>query len=1071
MFKFTHGIVRIHPYWKVILVRIRQVDFPAAVLEAQRSGQLVIFAGAGVSMDPPSNYPNFNTLAEQVGGAAYPRLEEEAIDRYLGRVKGVGVKVHELVRSILSSPDSKPNALHEALVGIFETPEKLRIVTTNFDTHFTMASRQRFTDKFPEVFCAPALPLGGEFNGIVHIHGSVDKPAGTLVLTDSDFGRAYITEGYATRFLERLFARYLVLFVGYSHEDMLLSYLARGLTAGSPGPGRFALTLPGDDNRWQNLGITPFHYPMGAPPQTRHFELSRALTAWAEQSRGGALAAEQRIQAIVTAGVPLEQEDLDYVQHALSDLSTVRFFTRYAKNPEWLTWMEGQSSFQQLFRLSAEYSEIDLHLASWFAENFVSAHSEQALDLLRRNNVSLSPWLWQAIALTLFRQKPESAVLAKWVPVLIASAVQPKRNDVLEYILEKCVYPDDVSSALVLLEYLTRPTIKLERSIKWSDIEAETREVTRATVDCMGSDHWLTRAWSAFFSPHMKDFVVPLASMVTSHLTSARNLLVSFGKAGGSWDPISYSRGMVESRPQDHLHSGVSVLVDIAAAVMKWATENDQQLGAGLIAQWSISDSSLLKRLALYGVSLARHVSADEKLAQLVREKLLFAPGLKHELFLVMASAYPAASANAREQFLEEVLKGTPPKEAADEETREIREYEVFNVLVWIKKKAPECPLVTNALASLREKHPDYGERDHPDLDHWIGPVTAGGWGEADLSLDLADSTLEQLQKKLAEAPDNPYPRAKDSKQRIMSSIGDSARTSPDWGFEIAKQAQAASEWSSDIWQPLVGAWQSLELSGEQWELVINILSGSQPVFSETVRDLASLLERGVQSTTSPIPVPLIERAKSLADQLREFAIELQSAVSGESVDWLQRAINHPMGHLAEFYLHALSRLNRAEAIDSSILSGYQSSLMPIVTGTSYGDQLGRVVLASQLHFLFRLDEQWTLHEIFPLLDAQLSLERASQCWQGFLCWGRWSDAMLPNLLPLYERMFTEITKQSEEVQRSFCGHLAGIAVYAVEGPLQSGWLFRCLKSVPVSLRALWAGQVHSAIQRLEPIS
>src|SRR5947207_1465711 len=84
------------------------------------------------------------------------------------------------------------------------------------------------------VFFAPALPVGNEFTGIVYLHGSVDRPANRLVLTDSDFGRAYITDGWATRFLERLFSRFVVLFVGYSHQDMLLTYLARGVTAGSP---------------------------------------------------------------------------------------------------------------------------------------------------------------------------------------------------------------------------------------------------------------------------------------------------------------------------------------------------------------------------------------------------------------------------------------------------------------------------------------------------------------------------------------------------------------------------------------------------------------------------------------------------------------------------------------------------------------------------------------------------------------------------------------------------------------------------------------------------------------------
>jgi len=209
-------------------MRIREVDFPAEILDAQRANTLGIFAGAGVSMDPPSNYPDFNVLASRIGGSVHPRPQDEAIDRYLGRLVEIGVTVHELVRSVLSSPDSHPNVFHEALIGIFRDPNHVRLVTTNFDRHFTTVAINRFGATSLEVFCAPALPVGSDFTGIVHLHGSVEKSSNRLVLTDADFGRAYITEAWATQFLQRLFSRYVILFVGYSHQDMLLNYLARG---------------------------------------------------------------------------------------------------------------------------------------------------------------------------------------------------------------------------------------------------------------------------------------------------------------------------------------------------------------------------------------------------------------------------------------------------------------------------------------------------------------------------------------------------------------------------------------------------------------------------------------------------------------------------------------------------------------------------------------------------------------------------------------------------------------------------------------------------------------------------
>src|SRR4051812_47836224 len=97
-------------------MRIRQVELPSAVLDAQRNARLVIFAGAGVSVDSPSNYPDFDELAARVGGKQRSRQPDEAIDRYLGRLVEAGVTVHQQVRSILTSPESRPNGLHSSLL-------------------------------------------------------------------------------------------------------------------------------------------------------------------------------------------------------------------------------------------------------------------------------------------------------------------------------------------------------------------------------------------------------------------------------------------------------------------------------------------------------------------------------------------------------------------------------------------------------------------------------------------------------------------------------------------------------------------------------------------------------------------------------------------------------------------------------------------------------------------------------------------------------------------------------------------------------------------------------------------
>ena len=43
------------------------INIPEPLLTAYEEGRLVIFTGAGISMSPPSNLPNFLGLAELIG--------------------------------------------------------------------------------------------------------------------------------------------------------------------------------------------------------------------------------------------------------------------------------------------------------------------------------------------------------------------------------------------------------------------------------------------------------------------------------------------------------------------------------------------------------------------------------------------------------------------------------------------------------------------------------------------------------------------------------------------------------------------------------------------------------------------------------------------------------------------------------------------------------------------------------------------------------------------------------------------------------------------------------------------
>ena len=150
---------------------IKGINFPDELMAAHDSGDLAVFAGAGVSCGKPSDLPSFESLAGMIGeSSGLNRENNEPPDRYLGRLADAGVCVHQRAAQALVGAHTEPRDLHYLLLQVFGSRDRVRLVTTNFDTHFTLAAKELFQQP-PEIFVGPALPLGEDFRGIVYLHG------------------------------------------------------------------------------------------------------------------------------------------------------------------------------------------------------------------------------------------------------------------------------------------------------------------------------------------------------------------------------------------------------------------------------------------------------------------------------------------------------------------------------------------------------------------------------------------------------------------------------------------------------------------------------------------------------------------------------------------------------------------------------------------------------------------------------------------------------------------------------------------------------------------------------------
>jgi hypothetical protein len=136
-----------------------------------------------------------------------------------------------VAKSLATAADVDRSA-HEILLRLARTPSgKTQLVTTNFDRLFEFGSGEVRSYQPPRL---PQPSRYDDLDGIVYLHGRVDAEytradGDELVLSSSDFGHAYLSEGWATEFFREIVRNYVVVFVGYSADDPPVHYLLEGL--------------------------------------------------------------------------------------------------------------------------------------------------------------------------------------------------------------------------------------------------------------------------------------------------------------------------------------------------------------------------------------------------------------------------------------------------------------------------------------------------------------------------------------------------------------------------------------------------------------------------------------------------------------------------------------------------------------------------------------------------------------------------------------------------------------------------------------------------------------------------
>ena len=339
---------------------------PDELLHARDEGWVVFFCGAGVSR-AKAGLPDFFGLAEKVmetlgvlvDSPARKLLEEARNLEAKTGVAGVipadrifGLLEREFSTDVIEAavasalrpddePDDEPDlTAHRTILDLATTKEGLvHVVTTNFDRLFDDCGRGLSSWQRPRL-PDPSRPK--DVNGIVYLHGKATSDyqraeGDGFVLSSSQFGQAYLSEGWATSFFREIIDKYVVVFVGYAADDPPVHYLLEGLNRQLNERQVYAFQQGEADDaasKWGHRGVKAIAYA----EDSGHTALWDTLEAWAQRARDPDQWYLEVINKAKQGPQSLPPHERGQVAHIVSTIEGVRKLSKGEEPPpaEWL---------------------------------------------------------------------------------------------------------------------------------------------------------------------------------------------------------------------------------------------------------------------------------------------------------------------------------------------------------------------------------------------------------------------------------------------------------------------------------------------------------------------------------------------------------------------------------------------------------------------------------------------------------------------------------------------------------------------------------------------------------------
>lgn len=478
--------------------------------------------------------------------------------------------------------------------------------------------------------------------------------------------------------------------------------------------------------------------------------------------------------------------------------------------------------------------------------------------------------------------------------------------------------------------------------------------------------------------------------------------------------------------------------------------------GATRIAEsWFEIPYPSFKRLALFAASKADCIPPVMWVDWLLRDSAwwLWSIGTKREVsrLLVLQGAKLSSTSQLR---LEDAIMEGPPRHMFIEDLEPTRWRQLVERSIWLRLAKLQAsgiklgPTAKDRFTKISDANPTWklAEDESDEFSFWVSDMNDSAFQE---HREIAPRKRNELVKWL---------RSTKPPSGLEALYGD---TWPEvcrsrFFHSLYALCDLANEgiWPAERWSVALQVWSDEATAVHSWRFAAPLVATMpDSVLEEIVSSVARWLDRVSKLTNQHEAVAL-----DLCRRILNMSLDSDTGIrrNGEPIDEpLTEAINHPIGHVTQTLLNLWFK--REPSDRETLPTDIEPLFTKLCDVNSIAFRHGRVLLATQLIAIFRVDSCWAEKHFLPYFSWD-SPREASAVWQGFL----WSPRLYhPLLIAIKSQLLHSVNHFDAlgERRQQFAAFLTYLALEPIAGygveELRSAFGLLPVEGLEYSARAL----------------